>query len=441
MGYKYLYPLEKYPEGKLTDAIRTYPGHDSSTGGGKLDIRGHAGKNVLSMTDGTVAWTGTTSSGDPMVVVVASGPTTPSGGPLAIRYVHVDNHKVKAGDVVKQGDVLATVQAVVTGTSTGPHLHMDFIDSSTIGTNIGHFTSGIPNYSGLQSEQAINTWKSQGGKYGFCWNVFGTPATYIQSQLTTGSGGTGISGGIERSTLYKGAEPPAATAYFEREFTEAFMQGPRPTNASSANQLVGLMRWYSRSKAEFGAWTFAAAAGYGKLLRATILGMSSYFNSSGATTLNNWLVTSMNNRPGWVFSASNLGNQPKNANSSNFSLEYAQALYDNIRYPNVYGENLDNTSADFKRLVVKAASFIPLHNGSVRSTWAGSPFSALAKTTTGKRCAVLYTPSTGIDDIEKYESGQSANITPRMGTFLLYRLANSMGFSEGGTECNTRPFS
>ena len=65
--------------------------------------------------------------------VVRSGYSGPNGNFVAIqhggrymtKYLHLDRRNVKAGETVKQGEVIGTVGA--TGYATGPHLHYEFL--------------------------------------------------------------------------------------------------------------------------------------------------------------------------------------------------------------------------------------------------------------------------------------------------------------------------
>ncbi|MBI3183503.1 MAG: peptidoglycan DD-metalloendopeptidase family protein [Myxococcales bacterium] len=81
-----------------------------------LDIAGAHGKDIMAPSDGTVVFSGLEGGyGNVMVIDHGYG--------IKTRYGHLATIRVKAGDKVKRGQVIATMGN--TGRSTGPHLHYE----------------------------------------------------------------------------------------------------------------------------------------------------------------------------------------------------------------------------------------------------------------------------------------------------------------------------
>jgi murein DD-endopeptidase MepM/ murein hydrolase activator NlpD len=81
-----------------------------------LDVAGNLGDAVKASTGGVVSFTGAMGLyGNTVIIDHTSSMQT--------LYAHLHTIKVKEGDRVKQGDVIATVGS--TGRSTGPHLHFE----------------------------------------------------------------------------------------------------------------------------------------------------------------------------------------------------------------------------------------------------------------------------------------------------------------------------
>lgn len=114
---------------------RTYP--YGGTNGGRLqvhhgvDIGNPAGVPILAAADGMVVYAGddlTIQFGSMYdyygkLVVLEHDFRTPEGEPLFTLYGHMLNPTVKAGQVVREGDVIGIVGG--TGVALGPHLHFE----------------------------------------------------------------------------------------------------------------------------------------------------------------------------------------------------------------------------------------------------------------------------------------------------------------------------
>ncbi len=81
-----------------------------------LDIAGPHGKEIFSPSDGTVVFAGLEGSYGNVLVI-------DHGYGIKTRYGHLATIKVKPGEKVKRGQVIATLGN--TGRSTGPHLHYE----------------------------------------------------------------------------------------------------------------------------------------------------------------------------------------------------------------------------------------------------------------------------------------------------------------------------
>jgi murein DD-endopeptidase MepM/ murein hydrolase activator NlpD len=81
-----------------------------------LDIAGEHGKSIMSPAEGTVVFAGLEGGYGNVLVV-------DHGYGIKTRYGHLAAIKVKPGDKVKRGDIIAAMGN--TGRSTGPHLHYE----------------------------------------------------------------------------------------------------------------------------------------------------------------------------------------------------------------------------------------------------------------------------------------------------------------------------
>jgi murein DD-endopeptidase MepM/ murein hydrolase activator NlpD len=84
-----------------------------------LDIAAKAGSPIVAAQDGKVIFRGWRSGFGLLVIIQHKQGRT--------YYAHCQSTKVKAGQIVSRGDLIATVGA--TGQSRGPHLHFEFRDN------------------------------------------------------------------------------------------------------------------------------------------------------------------------------------------------------------------------------------------------------------------------------------------------------------------------
>jgi murein DD-endopeptidase MepM/ murein hydrolase activator NlpD len=83
-----------------------------------IDIANHRGTPIIATADGRVASIGKNSGLGKTVVLN-------HGYGFRTRYAHLHEIKVKRGQTVKRGDVIALMGS--TGWATGPHLHYEVI--------------------------------------------------------------------------------------------------------------------------------------------------------------------------------------------------------------------------------------------------------------------------------------------------------------------------
>jgi len=81
-----------------------------------LDLGGYTGLPIQAPADGVVVWTGNRGGYGKTVVL-------DHGHGLQTHYAHLDRYRVRRGDEVTRGEVIAEMGS--TGKSTGPHLHYE----------------------------------------------------------------------------------------------------------------------------------------------------------------------------------------------------------------------------------------------------------------------------------------------------------------------------
>ena len=97
--------------GKRRDPINGHQRHHNG-----IDIAGKHGSKIHTIASGFVTFSGR-KGGYGNVIDIHHSDT------LKSRYAHLDSIKVKKGEVVRKGDVIATMGQ--TGRATGPHLHLE----------------------------------------------------------------------------------------------------------------------------------------------------------------------------------------------------------------------------------------------------------------------------------------------------------------------------
>ncbi|MBW4935641.1 M23 family metallopeptidase [Marinobacter sp. F4206] len=85
-----------------------------------VDLAGKDGSDIISVAGGVVTWAGDRYGYGNLVEI-------DHGDGLVTRYGHCKTVKVKVGDVVQKGQVVALMGS--TGRSTGPHVHFEVLDN------------------------------------------------------------------------------------------------------------------------------------------------------------------------------------------------------------------------------------------------------------------------------------------------------------------------
>ncbi|HTN32559.1 MAG TPA: M23 family metallopeptidase [Marinobacter sp.] len=99
---------------------RSDPFTGKRTWHGGVDLAGKEGSDIISVAGGVVTWAGDRSGYGNLVEV-------DHGDGLVTRYGHCKTVKVKVGDVIQKGQVIALMGS--TGRSTGPHVHFEVISN------------------------------------------------------------------------------------------------------------------------------------------------------------------------------------------------------------------------------------------------------------------------------------------------------------------------
>ena len=81
-----------------------------------IDFAGREGANIVAVASGVVSWSGERAGYGKMVEVA-------HGDGVITRYAHNQENRVKVGDMVRRGDVVALMGN--SGRSTGPHVHFE----------------------------------------------------------------------------------------------------------------------------------------------------------------------------------------------------------------------------------------------------------------------------------------------------------------------------
>ncbi|KRW83549.1 hypothetical protein AQ621_09090 [Marinobacter sp. P4B1] len=97
---------------------RSDPFTGKRTWHGGVDLAGKDGSDIIAVASGVVTWAGERYGYGNLVEV-------DHGDGLVTRYAHAKTVKVKIGDVVQKGQVVALMGS--TGRSTGPHVHFEVI--------------------------------------------------------------------------------------------------------------------------------------------------------------------------------------------------------------------------------------------------------------------------------------------------------------------------
>ena len=151
--FYYCHPLSDYiSETGIVPDVYTYAGHDADTSNGyhKVDIGCPSGTKVHAMADGIIKTDQkeTYIDGNSYLYLEVTPPNCGYAkyiSPLYIRYMHMRSQFFSAGTQVKKGQIIGESGGAAgdwgRGTSSGPHLHIDFSDNMEGGSRL-HLVQG-----------------------------------------------------------------------------------------------------------------------------------------------------------------------------------------------------------------------------------------------------------------------------------------------------------
>ena len=340
----------------------TYHDHGVS----KLDFYAPEDSSVYAMMPGVVESSMVDSYGGGNFIKIKSTDNNYSritGYPLYLRYMHLNVRLVKTGDIVHAGDLIG--YSGNTGKSTGPHLHLDM---SINGSNplqyppindivMGRLIPGY-DYEANRTRLVPDIDGGPGVPYGdnYYYHLMGSPII----QVTESYDDVPPEGGIEYNpTAYSNPSDaeyrpnvPYVSAinseYGTRTFSSYFM-GTYPATQADLDNNLALKVLYVSATGEFG--ETEEGYSYGKLFRNWIIHQpyEKYnYRVEGATLMdfaNEWDY--LTNK--WTKGKSYERHDKQNAMSkTDWNLEFAQYLYNNIRYGQGYGLTKTHTIAAFQ---------------------------------------------------------------------------------------------
>lgn len=345
------------------------------------------------------------------------------GETFYIRYLHGD-FSVKTGQIVNRGEQIGTVGDH--GNSSNPHLHIDFTwakpssaerqDAPLYPQVIGevkeengktYFLCTNEN-TGRQKKLEIspnvkldyikNNWGNPSdNKIGYCWLVFAQDTQWKEPEVGPDDGVK-----IDR-TVYDNHpgdsghdNSTGVNAYFKAIFTEDFI-GPPPNNWDDFLEnwnlrcLVSFIRHETGTSIHANYWLYASAV-TAKMMRATVLchrGVNEVWGAANGThNFKEWILTGNQNSTNYgTMDGYGIGPEHENhawigsnyINAGEFlvtedpsgsgnilneaDLPWIQAVYNNFRYPDIYGNFLEpNIASSFKKAIEDFANGLVTDN-------------------------------------------------------------------------------
>lgn len=330
--------------------IHTYYSYDGGWDHqyGKLDIPCPNNTEFFSMTNGTVTsiWTSGGVTGLE-ITTTDVGISRATGQGIVIRYLHWNEIYVSEGDTVTIGQKLG-----LTGDQGSPgayHLHIDMRWSDMSASNsgavhMGRFESEILPYYDYHTRENETIRDYNGGiphpiEDYYLYHIFTSDILKVQIDS-----GTAPAGGIEYDPAAYGFTPAPNSEYGTRVFSASFM-GPYPATQADLDNNYGLKLLYVGAFGEYS--VKEEAISYGKLFRNWILHQPNEggydFRSEGRTLEDFGRYWAYKVRQ-WVgrddISTAN--------NKTDWDLDAAQKLYNNIRYGPAYGLTSSHTIEGFQ---------------------------------------------------------------------------------------------
>ena len=412
----------------------TGPWSYSPHGKGRLDFAYNCQGPIYSMTDGVVTGVGYYSGDDYMIThcdiryydeILKEN--------VVIRYLHGEYPDIHQGDEVKCGDQIGTIS---NHDKHGlQHLHIDFQDTTPyiLDTMVGTldfenrtFTYKNKTYplKNCIDLNLIKTWNQQRGdsvtntSIGYCWLVFAQEAIWKDPSDEP-------EGGIKIDRMIYDNHPGdpghdnsiGVNAYFKAIFTEDFI-GPPPNSWNDFLEnwnlrcLVSFIRHETGRSIHGNYWLYASAV-TAKMMRATVLchkGVNEIWGAANGThNFKEWILkgvsgatwlkdeygnymydgfgtTTEHQWRAWLGSqyinagkylVTETPDEPSNILTEN-DLPWIQAVYNNFRYPDIYGNSLEpNIDSDFKQVIEDFANGLVTDNYYLNGTY-GYPVSDMA---------------------------------------------------------------
>lgn len=407
----------------------TYPRTRYNHGVGKLDFWNDYVFNlpIHAMCTGKIIFKGTYSDGNYVLVQECSNSMLDRT--FYIRYLHgiwLDN--IIEGQICEAGTLLGHTST--NGGMYNDHLHIDFSwtpydfdpvqgylseDYSTI-----TISGTIYNIHDININHALNFQRTDRGAsgsnipMGYCWLVFAQDPIFID-------GSSGDDDYIEiNKKIYdncKGVNEneDGVNFYFNGIVNNNFC-GPYPANWDIVNspQCKGLRRMVNVCYHEFGLINKFAFVSFAKLLRAGFCCNKGIYSTWGldADNLDQMIINVSNN-------SQFIGTLADNTDvlKSDITLEQIKAIYNNFKYPNIYGTDLYGTidPVEYKELIIQGINSLPTMNG-FQDTGTYKGYTMGYPTYPPYFLTAYYYPSK-----KKVHNGQLD-----YGTFIFYRYINQV---------------
>lgn len=388
MGYKYFLPLD-YDSVYRNSNAKPFTYDYRPTGGtrhdpGKLDMAlGYNGVDIFSMTEGTVVGVGDYGDDpvDPTTYCHILADNKIMGHQAYFRYLHGNFDETLKNKHISRGQKIGTVNTHGAG---GYHLHVDIMpDLNHTYSSNGEFMGTLDfenrtfTFEGttyqLDSNIDLNwikTWNQQRSdpaentNIGYCWLIFAQDPQHLTPSVEP-EGGIPIDRTAYDNTSGDGVAS-VADFYFTGIVNEDFC-GPPPvgtlTDIQNDPRYEGLRRMVNVCHHEFSGIGRFAFVAFAKLLRAQFCCNLGVYRDWGlnANNLNDMIINVSNSGSG------DIGDISLNHDilPSDVTIEEIEAIYNNFRYPNIFGSSLHKAQdgEEYKQLILEGINSLPMTNG------------------------------------------------------------------------------
>lgn len=459
MSKYYYHPLgnlaKTFTDGTASNSEwpHTYDANESGKPHGVGNLDWGSGSNipqqseVYSMTDGTITsiYTNHSSGGRGFAIVVRTDRLDSKGKPICIHYIELSGLSEKLANIVgcKAGPMSQSEYGSVNVSYNSPitismrdhigytndwygnysNMHTDFTYEG-VGDNNATFLdeSSYPTVSEDKLDSSFTLTKLDNGKTKVeCngkivgrddgsvrlqtgnsqyYNVWPHVGYMVCQQIPTYlSGSTTASGGISIGTIEEvingdKMNQEALSCYKTKNLGDNWM-GKRPTsldelNNSSECRGIRYATAVCSQELNFSTYGHFPGASYAKLLRAKMIG-----EDRSGSSMKEWFdyinPYQFAGKSGWI---------AKTFSSEN-SLTFAQIIYDNLKYPDIYGIETFTGTEEFKEAIIYACKQVPIFN-----LW-----------------PIAYAPHAFVVNFN-VKTNKSAGNTGGGGNFLMYRRSS-----------------